>query len=72
MIQEILLDEQARLGKPNTVDFNAMIQSIKVGLVSRTQRVSGDLGISQFSIIRHLHTTSSKEAPEPMNCASCY
>ena len=43
------LDDQASSGKPKTMDSKAMLQ------LSSTQRVSGELSISQSSIVSHLH-----------------
>ena len=39
------LNNQAKLGEPKTVDFEAVLQAIEANLVSSTQRVWGKLGI---------------------------
>ena len=40
------LDDQAKSGKPKTVNFKAMLKAIKAKLASNTQKVSGELSIS--------------------------
>ena len=54
------LDEQARAGTLKSLDSEVMLKSIKAELASSTQRVSGELGISQSSEIHHLY----KKHPE--------
>ena len=41
--------------KPKTVDSKAMLQAIVANTVSSTRRVSGEPGISQSSVVRHVH-----------------
>ena len=55
MVQEILLglknlDDQARSGRPKSVDSKAVLQAIEENMVSNIQRVSGELGISESSV----------------------
>ena len=38
-----------------TMDSEAVLQTIEADPASSTQNVSGELGISQSSVIRHLH-----------------
>ena len=40
------LDNKARLGRPKTIDWEAMLQIIEANLASSAWRVSGDLSIS--------------------------
>ena len=49
------LDYQARSGRPKTADLKAMLQVIKTNLALSTQRLWGKLGISQSSVVHHLH-----------------
>ena len=48
------LEDQARSGRPTTVDFEAMLQTIEANSVISIRRVSGELGISQVWVV-HLH-----------------
>ena len=43
------LNNQTRSGRPKTLGSEAMLQTIEANPVSSTQRVSGELGISQSS-----------------------
>ena len=52
------LDNQVRRVRSKTVDSEAVLPAIDSNSVSSTQRVSGKLGISQFSVVRHLHDLS--------------
>ena len=47
-----------RSGRPKTVESEAVHQAIEANLVNSTQRVSGEVGISQFSVVCHLHDFS--------------
>ena len=47
------LDDQAKSGRPKTVDSEAVLQPIEANLVSSTQRVSSELDISQSHVIHH-------------------
>ena len=49
------LDDQTRLSRFKIVDSEAIVQAIEENLVSNSRRVSGELGISQTSVVRHLH-----------------
>ena len=58
MIQEIYscyLNNQARSGRPETRNSEAVFQAIESNLASNTRRVSGKLAISQSSVVHHLH-----------------
>ena len=60
MVQEIYsgyknLDNQARLGKSENMDSEAMLQAIQANLVSSIWRVSGKLSISQFRVVYYFH-----------------
>ena len=70
MVQEISLSKdlsnQAKLDNPKTVDSETMLPSIEVNTVSSTQRVSGELGISQSSEVCHLHNLG--KGSRPANC----
>ena len=48
------LHDQAKLGRPNTMDSEVALQATKGNLVSSSQRVSGELDISQSSVACHL------------------
>ena len=48
------LDDQAMSGRTKTVAFEAVLSSQRKS-VSGTERVSGELGISQSSVVRQLH-----------------
>ena len=48
------LNDQARLGRPKAIDSKA----IATNQVSSTQRISGEFGISQFSVVCHFHNLS--------------
>ena len=52
------LNNQARLSRPKTIDSKAMLQAIEANLPSRTQRVAGELSISQSSVVIHLYKLS--------------
>ena len=63
MVQEILLvlqnlDNQAMPGWPKSVIFKVVLQAIEANLASCIWRVSGELIISQFSVVSHLHDFS--------------
>ena len=63
------LDDQARSGRPKTVDSEAVFQAIEANPKSSTRKVSGELGISQSSVVRRLHDLG-KSISELPNCAS--
>ena len=48
-------DHQAKPGRPNSMDSEAMLQVIEANLVSSIWRVSGKLDISQSSGVHYLH-----------------
>ena len=48
------LNDQTRSGKHKTTDFKAMLKDILANPGSSTLRVSGELRISQFSVIHYL------------------
>ena len=52
------LSNQARSGKPKSVDSNAVLQAIEANLASSSWRVSGKLDTSQSSVVCHLHDFS--------------
>ena len=52
------LDEQAKSGRPKTVDSEALLQVIEANPASYTQRVSGELSISQSTVVCCLHNFS--------------
>ena len=45
------LNNRAMSGRPKTVDSKALLYVVDVNLVSSTQRVSGELNISQSSVV---------------------
>ena len=47
-------DDQTKSGWPKCVNSEAVLQTIEANAASRTQRLSGELGISQSSVV-HLH-----------------
>ena len=51
-------DYQARSSGPRIVDSEIVLQTVEENLASSTCRVSGELGISQFCVFRHLHNFS--------------
>ena len=51
-------DDQARLGKPKIIDCKAMLSAVEVNPVISTQRVSGEFGILQSSVVHHFHDYS--------------
>ena len=48
-------NNQVRSCRPKIMNPEAMLQVIETTLASRIQRVSGELSISQFSVVHHLH-----------------
>ena len=48
-------DHQTRSGRPKTVDSEGMLYTRRVNLLSSTQRISGELGVSQSCVVHHLH-----------------
>ena len=65
------LNNQAMLDGPKTMDSAAVIQAIETNPVNYTGRVSGELNISQFSVVHQLHDLYQKH-PELLNCNSYY
>ena len=61
-------DNQARSNRPKTVDFETVPWAIKANPTSYTWRVSVELGISQSSVVRHLHNLGKSI----WSCDSCY
>ena len=53
-----ILDDQERPSRPKTVDFEALFKAKKKNRKGSTPRISDDLGISQSSVVRHLHDLS--------------
>ena len=49
------LRNQARSSRPKTMDSKAVLQAIETDLMSNTWRVSGELSISQSSMVHHVH-----------------
>ena len=49
------LDNQARSSRPKNVDAEAALLAIEINLLSSTERVSGNLRISQSSLFHHFH-----------------
>ena len=49
------LDDQSRSNKPKSMNAEVMLQTIDAKPASSTWRVSGELVISQSSVVRHLH-----------------
>ena len=47
-------DDEARSGRPKTVNYKVVLQALKANLVSSTRRVSGNLG----TVVHHLHDHS--------------
>ena len=52
------LNNQARSGRSKTLDSKAILQAIEANPMNSTQRVSGELSISQPSIVHHLYHLS--------------
>ena len=51
-------DNQARADRLKSMDSKSMLIAIETNLASSTLNVSGELGISQFSMVHHLHDLS--------------
>ena len=49
------LDDQVKSRRPKNVYSKTVLQAVATNPVSSTQRVSGELSISQSSVVRHLH-----------------
>ena len=49
------LDDQTRSGRRKAMDSKAVLQAMKINPASSTQRVSGELSISQTSVVHCLH-----------------
>ena len=75
MVQETLgsknLNNQVRLDRPKIMDSKAVLQAKEANPVSNTRKISGELVISQTSVVHYLHEINMKHQ-EPLNCASCY
>ena len=52
------LNDQAKSGRPKTIDSGAFLQVIEVNLASRTQKVESKVGILQSSVFYHLQDLS--------------
>ena len=52
------LDNQARSGRPKTVDSKVLLQANEVNPASSILRVSGELSISQSRVVYYLHSFS--------------
>ena len=52
------LNNQAKSGRPRSMDSETMLQAIETNLASSTWRVSGELSISQSSLVYYLHDLS--------------
>ena len=63
------LKNQARFDRRKTMNFKAVLQAILANLMSSTERVSGKLGISQYSVVPHSHDFRKKYL-ELHNCVS--
>ena len=58
------LDNQTRADRPKTVDSKSVFQAVEENQMSCTQRVSGELSISMFCVIHHLHNFTTTSAAE--------
>ena len=65
------LEYKARSVRPKNVDSETVFQTLAENQESRIQRVSGELGISQPTVVRHLHGFDKKHR-ELLNYASRY
>ena len=54
------LEDQTRSSRPKTLDSEAVLQAIEVNLASSIRRLSGELGISQSNVVRHIFMISGK------------
>ena len=54
------LDNQARSGRPKTVNSEAVLQTIEANPVCLTLRESGELYISQYRVVGHFYYLSAK------------
>ena len=54
------LDEKARSGWPQSMGSQAVLQAIVVKLASNTWRISGELNISQSSVVCHFNNYSKR------------
>ena len=52
------MDNQASSCGPKTVDSEGVLKAIETNRVSRTRRVSGEIGIIRLSIVCHLPNLS--------------
>ena len=50
-----MLNNQERLGRPKTIDSEAMLQDKEANLANSNQRVSGELEISQSNVACQFH-----------------
>ena len=48
-------DDQARSGRPKSVDSDAILKAVEANPVSVIWRVSGEISIVQFDVVRQLH-----------------
>ena len=65
------LDDQEMSSKSTNIDPKAIFQAIKANQTRSTQRVSGELNISQFTKVRYLHELN-KSNESSANCALHY
>ena len=49
------VDNQARSGRPKTIDSDSVLPAMETNLASNTWRVSGNLSFTQSSVIHYLH-----------------
>ena len=62
------LDNQARSSRFKSVDFEIVLLVIEPNPASSAQRVSGELGISQFSVVRHFDDLCKKKIKSIRRC----
>ena len=55
-----IFNDQARSGRPKTMDSKSVLQAIVTNPVSSSKRVPGKFGISQSSVVHHLCEWSVK------------
>ena len=49
------LEDDARSGRPQEVDSEALREAVEANAGASTRRLSNDLGVSQPSVVAHLH-----------------
>ena len=57
MVEEISLDlnDQARSGRPKTMDSKALQQAIEANPGTSIPKVSSELGIPESNVVQHFH-----------------